>query len=230
MSVQSVGLYTGPTPPRLPVEPSAQSNFGKGGVFRLIDIAVALVALIFFLPVMVLIALAIYAQDRGPVVFAHQRLGQNGRRFPCLKFRSMVNDADRVLRDVLSSNPAMRAEWDRDHKLRDDPRITPLGNFLRRTSLDELPQLINILRGDMSLVGPRPIVEGEIPRYGRYIRNYYSVRPGLTGIWQVSGRSNVTYRRRVAMDVVYARCASLGLNIRILLATVPAVLTSRGSC
>ena len=121
-----------------------------------------------------------------------------------------------------------RAEWDQDHKLRDDPRVTALGRFLRRSSLDELPQLLNILAGEMSVVGPRPIVEAEIRRYGRYFQDYCAVKPGLTGLWQVSGRNDVTYRRRVAMDVLYCRRKSLVLDLKIITMTVPALLSARG--
>jgi len=141
----------------------------------------------------------------------------------------MVVDSEQRLKELLASNPDARAEWARDFKLRRDPRITPIGNFLRKTSIDELPQLLNVLRGEMSIVGPRPIVEGEIERYGRYFADYSRVKPGITGLWQVSGRNNVHYRRRVALDVTYARNKSLALDLRILAMTVPAVLLAKGS-
>ena len=149
--------------------------------------------------------------------------------FKCLKFRSMLVDADRRLQELLAQDPVARAEWERDHKLRDDPRITALGSFLRRSSVDEIPQLFNVLRGEMSLVGPRPIVAAEVPRYRRYINHYCSVTPGITGLWQVSGRNDVSYRRRVALDVTYARSKSLLFDLKILAATVPAVLLRKGS-
>ena len=126
-------------------------------------------------------------------------------------------------------DPEARAEWDKDNKLRNDPRVTALGRFLRKSSIDELPQLLNVIRGEMSVVGPRPIVASEVARYGGYFGHYCSVRPGITGLWQVSGRNNVSYRRRVACDVMYARTQSLPLNIRIMAATVPAVTFARGS-
>ena len=148
--------------------------------------------------------------------------------FPCLKFRSMALDADDHLATLLASNPKTGAEWAAHHKLKNDPRITPIGAFLRKTSLDELPQLLNVLRGEMSLVGPRPIVPAEIVRYGRYIRHYYSARPGITGLWQISGRNNISYRRRVALDVLYIRSRSLPLNLYILGRTVPCVLLAEG--
>jgi lipopolysaccharide/colanic/teichoic acid biosynthesis glycosyltransferase len=142
----------------------------------------------------------------------------------------MVSDADVRLVQLLAESAQAREEWARDHKLRRDPRITPIGSFLRRSSLDELPQLFNVLKGEMSLVGPRPIVHSEIERYGRYFREYCRVRPGITGLWQISGRSNVSYRRRVALDVTYVRSKSLVLDIKILALTLPCVLVARGSC
>ena len=138
-------------------------------------------------------------------------------------------DADEKLAELLNSCEESRQQWNADRKLRDDPRVFPLGRFLRRSSLDELPQLFNILRGDMSLVGPRPIVESEASMYGRYIVHYCAVRPGLTGLWQINGRNDVSYRRRIAFDVVYARKGRVGDNIRIILQTVPAVLVAKGS-
>jgi lipopolysaccharide/colanic/teichoic acid biosynthesis glycosyltransferase len=193
------------------------------------NMVVALAALVFLLPLMLLIAISVYAHDGGPILFAHRRIGLNGRTFHCLKFRSMAVDAEQRLAALLASDPAARAEWEQDHKLRRDPRVTRLGAFLRETSLDELPQLFNVLRGDMSLVGPRPIVEAEVKRYGRRFRAYCAVKPGITGLWQVSGRNDTSYRTRVALDCVYARRRSLGLDAYIIAATVPAVLTRRGS-
>jgi exopolysaccharide production protein ExoY len=196
---------------------------------RTLDVILALLVLVVFLPFMGVIAVAIMILDPGPVFFAHRRLGRYGTMFPCLKFRSMAVDAQERLAELLANDPAAREEWARDHKLKNDPRITPLGNFLRRSSLDELPQLFNVLRGEMSLVGPRPIVLGEVERYGRYIHKYYLVRPGITGLWQVSGRNDVSYRRRVALDVTYTRLRSPVFNMRILIWTIPSVLLSRGS-
>ena len=193
------------------------------------NFVVALLALVFLLPIMLVVALAVYAQDGGPILFAHRRIGLHGRTFPCLKFRSMAVDAEARLAAVLASDPAARAEWEKDHKLRNDPRVTPLGAFLRKTSLDELPQLFNVLRGEMSLVGPRPIVEAEVGKYGRRFEAYCAVKPGITGLWQVSGRNDTTYRTRVALDCVYARRRNLGLDAYIIAATVPAVLARRGS-
>ena len=186
-------------------------------------------ALIFLLPLMLLVAIAVFAHDGGPIIFAHRRIGKDGKTFPCLKFRSMAVDAEQRLKDVLENNAEARAEWERDHKLRDDPRVTKLGAFLRKTSLDELPQLFNVLRGEMSLVGPRPIVTGEIAKYGKRFRHYCAVKPGITGLWQISGRNDTTYRARVAMDCIYAKSRNVGLDLAILFFTVPAVLQRRGS-
>lgn len=196
---------------------------------RVVDIAAALALLAFLAPLMILIALLVYVSDPGPVIFAHRRVGRGGKMFPVYKFRSMVVDAESRLAELLARDPEARAQWNRDHKLKNDPRITAFGNFLRRSSLDELPQLINVIRGDMSLVGPRPISPAESERYGRYIREYWAVRPGITGLWQISGRNDVSYRRRVALDVAFARSYSLALYLRIAVMTVPAVIFARGS-
>jgi len=196
---------------------------------RTIDIVGASCAILILLPLFVAVVILILVTSPGGVFFGHKRIGRNGQMFTCYKFRSMVVDAEERLHDLLATDPAAQQEWLRDHKLKKDPRITPIGGFLRKSSLDELPQFFNVLRGDMSLVGPRPIVAGEIPRYGRYLRSYASVKPGLTGLWQISGRSNTSYRRRVALDVTYARTKSLRVDIGILLATVPAVVGARGS-
>ena len=198
-------------------------------VCRALDLLVASSALLLFLPLMVLVALAIRLQDGGPALFGHKRIGVGGRSFRCWKFRSMVVDADARLAKLLALDPEARREWQVDHKLRNDPRVTQLGHILRITSVDELPQLFNVLAGDMSIVGPRPIVTSEISKYGRWFQRYCAVRPGITGIWQVSGRNDVDYQQRVAMDVLFARKRSAALYLKILLATLPAVLLRRGS-
>ena len=197
---------------------------------RGLDVLVAVVALLLLLPLLVFVALAVFADDPGPVLFRQRRVGRRGETFTCLKFRSMRTDAEGALDALLRTDPAARAEWEESRKLKRDPRITRLGAFLRKSSLDELPQLWNVLRGEMSLVGPRPIVEAEVARYGRHFRHYCDLRPGVTGLWQVSGRSDVDYRRRVVLDVAYARHHTAGLNLKLLFATVPAVLLRRGSC
>jgi len=198
-------------------------------LIRVVDVCFSLTLLAFLAPLMLAIAIAIFVFDPGPIIFAHRRVGRNGIPFQCYKFRSMYVGAEQRLEALLAADPERRNEWERDQKLADDPRITRVGGFLRVTSLDELPQLVNVLNGDMSLVGPRPIVHSEVPRYGRFIGAYYSVKPGLTGLWQVTGRSNTSYRRRVASDILYARSKSLSFDLRILAATVPAVIAGRGS-
>lgn len=202
--------------------------FGQACI-RALDVSVSLVLIVALAPLLALVALMIYVSDPGPIVFGHMRIGRGGKPFRCLKFRSMVTDAQERLAALLSSDPVALAEWQRDHKLKKDPRITGIGQFLRQSSLDELPQLFNVLRGEMSLVGPRPIVSDEVKRYRHYFRDYCEVRPGITGLWQVGGRNDVSYRRRVAMDVAYVRSHSFKLNLKILLMTVPSVLKQQGS-
>ena len=196
---------------------------------RTLDIACSIAALGFFAPFLIVLMLLVWLSDGASPIFAQRRIGRGGRVFRCFKLRTMVPDAEARLSQLLARDPVAREEWARDQKLRTDPRITPLGRFLRTSSFDELPQLYNVLRGDMSIVGPRPIVDAEKARYGRYIRDYCSVPPGITGLWQISGRNDVSYRRRVALDVTYARSKSLALDLRIMAATVPAVLLKRGS-
>jgi len=196
---------------------------------RALDILLSCVALTLFAPIMILVAGCIYVEDGGSAIFMQRRLGRGGCLFGCLKFRSMRVDAEAVLGSLLANDPASRAEWEGSRKLRQDPRVTRVGSFIRKFSLDELPQFWNVLVGDMSLVGPRPIVQAEAIKYGRRLGYYYSVRPGLTGLWQVSGRSDASYRSRVAMDVIYCRSRRLSLDLRILAATIPAVLIGRGS-
>lgn len=196
---------------------------------RVLDVLGAAILLIVFAPVMLFIAIATFVGNPGPVLFAQKRIGRDGKMFACYKFRTMAVDAEARLNNLLCNDSQTRAEWDRDHKLRNDPRIVGIGGFLRKSSLDELPQLWNVLKGDMSLVGPRPIVENEAVRYGRYLAHYCAVRPGITGLWQISGRNDVSYRRRVAFDVIYVRQSRIKDNVRILFLTVPSVLASRGS-
>jgi Undecaprenyl-phosphate galactose phosphotransferase WbaP len=193
-----------------------------------IDVAIAALVLLITSPILLAIAVAI-RMDGGPALFAHRRVGTGGRHFKCLKFRTMVSDADQVLGDALAADPDLAAEWAATRKLRNDPRITWLGKFLRQTSLDELPQLINVIRLEMSLVGPRPIVDNEIAFYGEDISHYYAARPGLTGLWQVSGRSNTSYARRVQLDTWYVTNWTIWNDITVLLKTIPAVLRRDGA-
>ncbi|MCJ2063709.1 sugar transferase [Methylobacterium sp. J-088] len=196
---------------------------------RGLDVSVAVTALFLLLPLLLLIALLVWAGDGRAPIFRHMRLGRDGRSFGCLKFRSMVTDGEAVLAAHLAADPRARAEWAATHKLSNDPRITAIGQVLRKTSLDELPQLWNVLRGEMSLVGPRPIVPAEVARYGRAFQTCFAVPPGVTGLWQVSGRSDTSYAERVALDLDYASRWSLRRDIAIMLRTIPAVLAQRGS-
>ncbi len=195
---------------------------------RLFDIMVSGTALLALSPLFIVLS-AIIRRDGGPVYFGHKRIGKNGRSFYCLKFRSMIANSENVLKRYLEENPEAKAEWDATQKLKNDPRVTKFGDFLRRSSLDELPQLLNVLRGDMSLVGPRPIVTAEIPKYDYDIAHYYRVSPGITGLWQVSGRNDVTYDQRVQMDSWYVRNWSLWHDIAILCKTFPALLKRSGA-
>lgn len=196
---------------------------------RLLDIVVALAMLILLSPVMLITAISIAILSPGPILFRQWRVGQNGKRFRCYKFRSMRVDAEQHLASLLAARPELLREWQSSQKLSQDPRITPIGAFLRQSSIDELPQLFNVLRGEMSVVGPRPIVDDEIPRYGRYITYYLRSKPGLTGVWQVSGRNDTSYRRRVAADMLYCRKKSVRFDLWILLVTIPAVFKAHGA-
>ena len=210
--------------------PSGLDGRGSGARLtkRALDVTVALTALIVFGALFALIALAVLVSQGRPIFIRHQRIGRGGASFPCLKFRTMVRDADAALVRHLAADPGAMLEWRATQKLRRDPRVTALGRVLRETSLDELPQLVNIVRGEMSLVGPRPIVTAEIAHYGGAFADYRSVRPGLTGLWQCSGRNDLGYEQRVMLDRQYVRTWSLWLDLAILLRTVPAVLRSRG--
>jgi undecaprenyl-phosphate galactose phosphotransferase len=200
------------------------------GVKRGIDAVLTAVMLSVASPVMIVLW-ALVKLDGGPGFYGHVRIGRNGREFRCLKFRSMVVDADAVLKRHLTKNPAAQIEWDATQKLARDPRVTWIGRLLRESSLDELPQLFNVLVGDMSLVGPRPVVRAELTRfYGPEDQQaYLSIRPGVTGLWQVSGRSDVAYARRVALDTEYVRSASLSLDVNILWRTIGVVLLRKGA-
>jgi lipopolysaccharide/colanic/teichoic acid biosynthesis glycosyltransferase len=187
---------------------------------RAFDITFSLVVLALGLPVYLLLALCVYIASPGPVFFSHQRIGRNRRSFGCMKFRTMVLNADKKLQDLLAKSPEMRQEFEETFKLKNDPRVTWVGKFLRVTSLDELPQFINVLKGEMSVVGPRPLVKDELPRYGESIDYVLSVKPGVTGLWQVSGRNDVSYEKRVQLDVAYVRKQSLIMDVILVLKTV----------
>lgn len=198
------------------------------GLKRLFDLFAAFVLLVLGALPLIYIALRI-KRDGGPAIFAHERVGQSGKIFPCFKFRTMQVDAEDRLRELLAHDPAARAEWEHEFKLRTDPRITPLGEFLRQTSLDELPQLFNVIRGEMSLVGPRPIINAELSKYGDDVDYFLMVRPGMTGLWQVSGRNDVNYETRVYLDTWYVKNWSLWYDIAILFKTIRVVLRRDGA-
>jgi undecaprenyl-phosphate galactose phosphotransferase len=200
------------------------SRFAKSAL----DISCAGVALVILLPLLAAIAVLIKL-DGGPVLFAHRRIGLGGRPFHCLKFRTMVQDSEAVLARLLAEDADAAQEWAATQKLRNDPRVTMVGRLLRKTSLDELPQLINVMCRDMSLVGPRPIVSREIPRYGEDIAYYYEARPGITGLWQISGRNDTTYAKRVELDRWYVKNWTVSQDLAILARTIPAVVSGRGA-
>jgi lipopolysaccharide/colanic/teichoic acid biosynthesis glycosyltransferase len=202
---------------------------GQGLLESLANRAVALLLLVLLAPIMALIAVLIWRMDGSPVSYSHYRVGLGGRVFRCLKFRSMRKDSDAVLRALLAVDARARSEWERDRKLSRDPRITPVGRFLRRTSLDELPQLLNVLAGDMNLVGPRPITLAELPRYGQARWHYLSVLPGMTGLWQVSGRNRLSYEDRVSLDRRYVDTRSWHMDLQILVRTVKVVVGREGA-
>lgn len=196
---------------------------------RVLDLLIAIPVLFFASPIMLVVGLLIRLQDGGPVFFVQDRRGFGGSYFACMKFRTMRSDAQDVLGNLLATDADMAAEWRATQKLRQDPRITRLGAFLRKTSLDELPQLLNIIRGEMSVVGPRPVVEEEVRRYGDQIASYDAVRPGVTGLWQINGRSDTTYEERVKLDTEYSANVSVFSDIVILVKTIPAILLRRGA-
>ncbi len=210
---------------------TVRNNLSRRGpiwIKRLFDLVATSLLLVLLSPLFLVLSLLI-RRSGGTAFYGHTRVGRDGKPFKCIKFRSMRPDADKVLKDLLENDPAARAEWDQDFKLKNDPRITPVGHFLRRTSLDELPQLINVVKGEMSLVGPRPIVTDELERYGDYVSLYLQVLPGVTGLWQVSGRNDTSYAERVSLDAWYVQNWSLWYDIAILFKTVGVVFNKRGA-
>ncbi len=196
---------------------------------RTFDITATVIGGLMISPILLAISLWVYHDSPGPVIFKHRRVGRNGKEFNCYKFRSMCVNSKEVLEHLLATDPEAKAEWDKEFKLKNDPRITKSGAFLRKTSLDELPQLWNVLKGEMSLVGPRPIVKKEISKYGQYFREYKMVRPGITGIWQTSGRSDVDYLERVQMDNWYVHNWSVWIDIVLLWRTIDVVMAGEGA-
>src|SRR5260370_24278909 len=193
---------------------------------RIVDIVIALSGIVLLAPLLIICFVATVVTSPGPALFRHRRVGFNGKYFDCLKFRTMVTDAPERLRQLIESDPIAAAEWAANRKLRYDPRVTVIGAILRKSSLDELPQLFNVLRGEMSIVGPRPVTEEELVRYSSSIGAYLACRPGITGLWQVTGRSTTTYNKRIACDMFYARNWSMALDAKILIVTIPALLLS----
>lgn len=198
-------------------------------VKRTLDLVLCLLGAVVLLPLGAALALVIKADSPGPVFFRQKRIGQHGKEIRIFKFRTMVNDADKVLKDMLASDDALQKEWACDRKLKCDPRITRVGRLLRKLSLDELPQLLNVVMGDMSLVGPRPIVQSEVGKYGQIFEEYCMVKPGITGLWQVSGRNNTTYQERVNFDQYYISNWSVWMDLWILIKTVPVVIFGYGA-
>lgn len=191
---------------------------------RIADIVIALSGIVLLAPLLIICFIATVVSSPGSALFRHRRVGFNGKCFDCLKFRTMATDSSERLRQLLESDPVVAAEWATNRKLRHDPRVTAIGDILRKSSLDELPQLFNVLRGEMSIVGPRPITDEELLRYASSIDAYLACRPGITGLWQVSGRSSTTYNKRVACDTFYARNWSMTLDAKILIVTIPSLL------
>lgn len=209
-----------------PLECQIRHNPAK----RAFDILFSIFALILLLPIFLCIAIAIRYSSKGNVLYSHERIGRGGRPFRCYKFRTMYPDADVRLSELLASDPELRREWETTRKFKSDPRIIPVGRFLRKTSLDELPQFWNVLKGDLSIVGPRPIVQEEVTQFlGPKAAKILSVRPGLTCIWQVSGRNDVGYQRRIELDEQYIDNCSMLLDIKLILKTIPAMLFSKGA-
>lgn len=196
---------------------------------RFLDLFLVSIGGLILLPFFFLIALAIKLSSPGPVLYSHRRLGQNGKYFNAYKFRSMVMDAEKNLENILDADPRLKEEWESCHKLKDDPRITKIGKILRRTSFDEFPQLINILKGEMSLVGPRPVTDPEVEKYGENARRVFTVKPGLTGLWQISGRSDTDYAERVSYDLYYIQSWSVWLDLWILYRTPRVIFKGKGA-
>ena len=200
-----------------------------GTTKRIFDFLLALSAIVILSPLLVCVAIAVRLSDGGPAFFGHTRIGFSGKTFKCWKFRSMIPNSDAVFKEYLVQNPDAAEEWRKNQKIQNDPRITRLGYFLRKYSIDELPQLFNILVGDMSFVGPRPIQRSEYEKYGFSLRHYLSTRPGLTGLWQISGRSNSTYQKRVVFDRYYVTHWRMLTDIALIIKTVPVAVTGSGS-
>jgi len=197
---------------------------------RVFDVFFSIFAIIITLPITIPIAIIIKLTDGGSIIYGHERVGKDGKKFKVLKFRSMYMDADKKLKEILENDPKAKEEWEKTFKLKNDPRITPIGKFLRKTSLDELPQFINVLKGEMSVVGPRPVVEEELKKYYKDKAELYkSVKPGVTGYWQVEGRSDTDYEERIKMDEYYIKNRSFLMDLKIILKTIKVMITGKGA-
>jgi len=197
---------------------------------RIFDVIFSICVIIITLPITVSIAIIIKLTDGGNIIYGHERVGKNGKKFKVLKFRSMYMDADKKLKEILENDSRAREEWEQNFKLKNDPRVTPIGKFLRKTSLDELPQFINVLKGEMSVVGPRPVTEEELKNfYKEKAIIYEKVKPGVTGYWQVEGRSDTNYEERIAMDEWYVKNQSFWLDLKIILKTIKVMITGKGA-
>lgn len=219
------------SPDIISIEAAIKCEIRHFPIKRAFDILFSLGCLILGFPVFLIIGLLIFLASPGKIIYSHERIGRGGKPFRCYKFRTMYVDSDQRLKDILSVNPELQKEWDRSFKLRQDPRITPIGIYLRKTSLDELPQFWNVLKGDLSVVGPRPVVSQEIKKY--YALKAYkilSIRPGLTGPWQVSGRSDIdSYEKRISLDEYYVDHQSFLMDLKLIAKTIPAMLFSKGA-
>ena len=191
---------------------------------NLFDLLFSILFLIAFLPLFIIISLLIKLSSRGPIFFTQKRIGKNNIPFKCIKFRTMYPEAKDILENLLIKDSLMKKEFEETHKIKNDPRITSIGRLLRKTSLDELPQFINVIRGEMSIIGPRPIVKEEKKKYGKFFKKVFIIKPGITGLWQVSGRNNLTYKRRVMLDLNYVENYNLIMDIRILIRTFGVIL------
>lgn len=215
----------------IPLNPLLEYKIKHLPIKRSFDILFSLGALIIGLPFFILIGMLIFFTSPGKIIFAHKRVGRGGKTFSCYKFRTMYPNADARLKEILATDPKLKVEWEKTFKLKKDPRVTPIGAFLRKTSLDELPQFWNVLKGDLSIVGPRPVIQEEVHKYlGVKAVKILSIRPGLTGPWQVSGQSNIDcYQKRIELDEYYVDNRSIILDLKLIAKTIPVMLFSKGA-
>jgi len=191
---------------------------------RYFEIFFSIFIILFSIPLVLVLSLLIKLNSRGPIFFKQIRIGKDKKPFECIKFRTMSKEADDILNNLLLKDKKLRKEFKKTQKLKNDPRITPVGKFLRKTSLDEFPQFLNVLKGEMSLIGPRPIVEEEKIRYGKHLNKVLSIKPGITGLWQVSGRNKLSYKRRIKLDLIYVNERNISMDLNILIRTIGVIL------